>query len=488
MFADPLRGRFTGVSTDGLVMPALAGLSVHFAMHPLANASTLHSLLPSAMTAGALARLCCFGIVAHIVFSFSFLHRCRTRSRSMLLLSLLYGSAITTYLLAFYLVMSHQAMPVGRILTIYFLTAFTYQTLRYKIRCDYLLKHQETVLILGTGREAQKMWKHIRIDCDRLVVFKGFVAECAVQEAAPDILARTVCTIDSLKRFLQNNVVDTMVLSANAPSDIAFAAEGIRIARDCGVRLLCLYEPYEDLPPLPRLQPVSDHYVDFERKNIFLDASRALKAASDRALAATFLLVLMPMALPLLLLYRLLLGEPALASQSIYGYHRRPFTTWNLRTIPDPSPTTPHASQRSALNMASLRARSLSRLGRFLRISGLCYAPRLWNVCTGDMSFVGPTPVLRDQTPLGNSSELLKRYTMRPGLCWPESETKEASPSPMPMDNEATISYMKHWSLALDWKTLTHWIASLTQRTLSATSGLLLSEPSNLAGPTQRTR
>jgi lipopolysaccharide/colanic/teichoic acid biosynthesis glycosyltransferase len=399
----------------------------------------------------------------------------------MFLLSLVGGCAITTYVLAFYLVMSHHEIPYGITLTTFFVITFIYQALRYNIRWAHLVQHQEIVLILGTGREAQKMWKHIRIHCDHLVAFKGFVRESYTRDAAPDILARTVCTIDSLDHFLHLTAVDTLVLTATGRDDLPFATQAIQIAQACGVRLLCIDQPYEDLPSSPTLQTVCESYVDFERPNVFIQCSRALKAAMDRIFAGVFLLLLTPVALPFLLVYRFMLGESPLVSQTIYGYHRRTFTMWNIR-IPfdNQSASSDHLSARASHKSQAQRT-ALARIGNFLQFSGLHHAPRLWNVCTGDMSLVGPTPVMRAQTPLGDSSRLLRRYTMRPGLCWPEPETSEVIPPPAPMDDEATISYLKHWSLALDWKTFKHWIRSRTRRIMYAISTPVLPDP------TQRT-
>jgi lipopolysaccharide/colanic/teichoic acid biosynthesis glycosyltransferase len=460
MRADPLRGRFSSIGTDCLVMPFLAVISIQSAHRHWAEIFNLHGLLPLGITLSFLIWLSLFEIASHVLFSFSNLHRCRARSRSMLLVVLLYASSVTTYILAFYLVMAHLTASYPGVLITFFIVSFLYQALHYKLRINQLLRNQEAVLILGTGREAQKMWKHIRIQCDHLLAFKGFVRESAKDDAAPDVLARTVCTIDSLEHFLQSNIVDTMVLTANSRKDFAFAQESIHIAQHWGIRLLCINEAYEDLPPTPALHSISDTYVDFERLTLLQQASRAIKAAMDRVLAAAVLAALTPVILPLLIVYRLILRETALVSQSVCGYHRHSFTMWNLRT--------PLADTALFLDDADTHDRGLSsvrkqlgwRIGHFLQESGLSHVPRLWNVCTGDMSLVGPTPIPRTQPSLIGLNGPLRRYAMRPGLCSPVAEASAEVSATERLEEEATLSYLQHWSLSLDWNTFRHWLRS----------------------------
>ena len=481
MQADPIRGRFIGVSSDCLVMPALAGMSILIATHHPADLFATHSSMLAGVDAGFFMRWCFFGIASDFAFSFSLLHRCRARSRSMLLLSLLSSCALTTYMIAFYLVRSHRAVSYITALTAFFVLAFVYQALRYKFHFAQLVRHRETVLVLGTGREAQKIWKHIRIDCDRLVTFKGFVSESSKQSAAPDILARTVCAIDSLEEYLHDIAVDTLVLTATGPDHRAFVDTAKRIARECGCRLLCSDASYQPLLWMRWLHVAGDHYVEIDQPSASIRASRALKAMVDRVLAGAALLWMAPALLPLLLLYQLVLGEFPLVSQYAYGYHRRQFRMWDLRVTASATIPTRSFSDMRTGRIAAVQAKLLSRVGHFLKISGLARAPRLWNVFIGDMSLVGPRPVSVSRASLGGTVGLLRRYTMRPGLCWPKPQAAQT-------EDEATFSYLEQWSPALDGETFALWLKSRASRTMYALSAPLLSENPTLTEPTQRTR
>jgi lipopolysaccharide/colanic/teichoic acid biosynthesis glycosyltransferase len=474
MLADPLRGRFAGLTTHGLIMPTLAAASIQITGHHPAGLLNKQTFLPAVPTAASFFWLIMFLIASQLLFSYSFLHRCRTRSRSMLLFVLLGSCAAATYLLAFYLVMLHREVHYGFVLATFFAMAFVSQALIYKHRSSYFLKHRETVMILGTGREAQKMWKHIRIQCNRLVLFNGFIGEGSTNNAAPDIRARTVCTIESLECYLQNNVVDTLILTANGPTDLSFAKEAIRIAQRCGIRLLCANEAYEDLSLDAPKQSTSESYVDFDRPSIAQSLSRMIKTASDRLLAATALACIVPLALPLLLVYRFIIGDFPLVSESTYGYHRHRFSMWNLRT---------KCNNGKSLLMTSDRVPFALKIGRFLELSGLSHTPRLWNVCMGDMSLVGPPPI-----PLTDISHNLRRYTMRPGLCSPEPDVQNPSNSSNSEDESTTLSYLQHWNLVLDWRTLRHWLILQGRRTRNALPASFLTSPSPIAASSPRSR
>jgi lipopolysaccharide/colanic/teichoic acid biosynthesis glycosyltransferase len=383
-------------------------------------------------------------------------------------------------MLAFYLVRSHRAIAYGTALAAFFALAFVYQSLRYRIRFAKLARQRETVLIVGTGREAQKIWKHLRIHCDQLVTFKGFVAASASQDAAPDILARTACTIDSLERFLQETPVDTFVLTSTGPDERGFAEAAKEIARSCGSRILCANGTEQHLHFAHWFHDACDDYVELGRPDAPTRLSLALKALADRVLAGAALLLAIPVALPLLLLYRLILGESALVSQTAYGYHRRPFKMWDLRIATGRQRALYDASKLRVRRVATVQAQLLARVGYFLQISGLARAPRLWNVLVGEMSLVGPRPVLPAQIAVGNPAALLRRYSMRPGVCWPKGETLRT-------EDQATLAYLEHWSPALDWMTFAQWFRSRARRTLYAISASLVPEHTPLAEPTQRT-
>ena len=131
-----------------------------------------------------------------------------------------------------------------------------------------------------------------------------------------------------------------------------------------------------------------------------------MKRLLDVLIAGFALLVLCIPLLVLLLLVRMKLGRPVLFSQLRPGRHGRPFRMYKLRSMTD---------ARDADGQLLPDSERLTRFGRFLRSTSLDELPELWNVLTGEMSLVGPRPLLMEYLPL-YSAEQARRHEVRPGL------------------------------------------------------------------------
>lgn len=131
-----------------------------------------------------------------------------------------------------------------------------------------------------------------------------------------------------------------------------------------------------------------------------------MKRLFDVLAAATSLLIL---ALPLLLLTLLVrrkLGSPVLFTQVRPGLHGRPFRMVKFRTMTD---------ERDADGRLRPDVERLTPFGRWLRATSLDELPELWNVLKGDMSLVGPRPLLMEYLPL-YSPEQARRHEVLPGV------------------------------------------------------------------------
>jgi len=118
----------------------------------------------------------------------------------------------------------------------------------------------------------------------------------------------------------------------------------------------------------------------------------------------------MTLFLPLLIIVSVLvlvvLGRPVFFSQVRPGQNTKPFKMVKFRTMLD--------ARNSSGAMLSDSER-LTKFGRFLRSTSLDELPELWNVLKGDMSLVGPRPLLMEYLPL-YSSEQARRHEVRPGI------------------------------------------------------------------------
>ena len=131
-----------------------------------------------------------------------------------------------------------------------------------------------------------------------------------------------------------------------------------------------------------------------------------LKRLFDFVLAG---LALVALALPLLCLawvVRRKLGSPVLFRQIRPGLHGEPFEMVKFRTM---------TSERGPDGQLLPDVVRLTSFGRFLRSTSLDELPELWNVLKGDMSLVGPRPLLMEYLPL-YTPEQARRHEVRPGI------------------------------------------------------------------------
>lgn len=161
-------------------------------------------------------------------------------------------------------------------------------------------------------------------------------------------------------------------------------------------------------------------------------------------LAALGLLVMLSFPLLFLcLVVRLKLGGPVLFTQIRPGLHGRPFKMVKFRSMTDA-----RASDGELLPDA-LR---LTAFGRLLRASSLDELPELWNVLRGEMSLVGPRPLLMEYLPL-YSAEQARRHEVRPGITgWAQVNGRNA----LSWDERFRLDvwYIDHHSLWLDLRIL----------------------------------
>lgn len=178
-----------------------------------------------------------------------------------------------------------------------------------------------------------------------------------------------------------------------------------------------------------------------------------MKRAFDFIVA---LLLLMALALPMLVvmaLVRYRLGSPVLFRQQRPGLNGRPFHMVKFRTMTDA-----RAPDGSLLP----DAQRLTAFGRFLRSSSLDELPELWNVLRGDMSLVGPRPLLMEYLPL-YSAEQARRHEVRPGITgWAQVNGRNA----LTWDQKFKLDvwYVDHRSMTLDLRILFLTLMRVVQR------------------------
>lgn len=173
-----------------------------------------------------------------------------------------------------------------------------------------------------------------------------------------------------------------------------------------------------------------------------------IKRVFDIVLSGLALLILSPVFLIVAMLVRIKLGSPVIFHQERPGYGEQIFTLCKFRTMTDAR------DEKGELLPDSER---LTAFGSFLRKSSLDELPELWNIFKGDMSIIGPRPLLVGYLPYYTEKERL-RHTVRPGLtglaqvsgrnfiAWDDRLAKD-------------VEYVEHLTFWMDlkilWKTVT---------------------------------
>lgn len=168
-----------------------------------------------------------------------------------------------------------------------------------------------------------------------------------------------------------------------------------------------------------------------------------LKRAFDFVLAAVLVVLLSPLMLAIAMLVAWRMGAPILFRQRRPGLHGRPFEVLKFRTM---------AEEVGADGQPLPDESRLTPLGALLRRFSLDELPQLFNVLKGDMSLVGPRPLLMEYLPL-YSKEQMRRHDVRPGITgWTQVNGRNA----LSWEDKFALDvwYVDHRSFWLDLKIL----------------------------------
>jgi len=177
------------------------------------------------------------------------------------------------------------------------------------------------------------------------------------------------------------------------------------------------------------------------------------KRLFDFSISFAALLLLLPIYLLLAFLVRVKIGSPIFFTQARPGLHGNAFTMVKFRTM---------INARGADGTLLPDAERLTRFGRFLRATSLDELPELWNVLKGDMSLVGPRPLLMEYLPL-YSPEQARRHDVRPGITgWAQVNGRNA----ISWDEKFKLDvwYVDHQSFWLDMRILFLTVRRVFQR------------------------
>lgn len=170
---------------------------------------------------------------------------------------------------------------------------------------------------------------------------------------------------------------------------------------------------------------------------------KCIKRLLDILLSGGALLILWPVLLMTAILVRTKLGSPVIFCQERPGKDEKIFKLYKFRSMTDAK------DENGNLLPDEIR---LTKFGKLLRSTSMDELPELWNILRGDMSIVGPRPLLVKYLPLYNE-EQCRRHDVRPGLTgWAQANGRNAISWEEKF--RLDVEYVDHISFALDVKTI----------------------------------
>ena len=188
-------------------------------------------------------------------------------------------------------------------------------------------------------------------------------------------------------------------------------------------------------------------------------ARLAIKRFVDLVVSSSALMVLLPVLAWISVLVVVTQGRPILFRHRRPGLGGRPFTMVKFRTM--------RAPRKGEVRYLTDEVR-VTRLGRFLRATSLDELPELWNVLRGEMSLVGPRPLLEEYLEVYTSEEH-RRHDMRPGITsWAAVNGRHVLGFKERL--RLDVWYIDHWSLRLDLRILVMTLDQVVRRKDVATT------------------
>ncbi len=175
---------------------------------------------------------------------------------------------------------------------------------------------------------------------------------------------------------------------------------------------------------------------------------KGVKSFLDKVLAIILLIFFSPFMLVVAILVYVKMGSPVLFHQKRPGYKEKIFSIYKFRTM---------TNERDTLGELLADEERLISVGKFIRSMSLDELPQLFNVLKGEMSFVGPRPLLVEYLPLYNE-EQKRRHDVKPGITgWAQVNGRNAISWEEKFSYD--VWYLEHQSFLLDIKII--WMTCL---------------------------
>jgi Undecaprenyl-phosphate galactose phosphotransferase WbaP len=336
-------------------------------------------------------------------------------------------------------------------------------------RAAFLLAWAQSLAIVPLARSALRHWvEHKRWWGEAVVVMGAGDAACAVAQSLaerPELGLRPVLVFDDPRQALSRPAGVSHAILAGTP--------GMELAK----KYRELSRVYRRVTIVPQLSGLSSLWVEARdlggvigldfRQRLLMPEVRAVKRIVDLGLIFATAAVALPFVGAIALAIKLTSAGPVFYRQTRYGRNGKTFTAWKFRTMVRNASDvlTRHLEANPSLRQEWRRDHKLRRdprvtaVGRILRRTSLDELPQIWNVLMGEMSVVGPRPIVADEIVLyGEAYELYTQVT--PGITglWQVSGRNDLT---YERRVDLDTYYIRNWSPWLDLYILARTVAAV---------------------------
>jgi exopolysaccharide biosynthesis polyprenyl glycosylphosphotransferase len=313
-------------------------------------------------------------------------------------------------------------------------------------------RNLRNVVIVGTGRRAQKFARWIRERKELGYSLIGFVDNKGFDAANHIVL---LSDLDRFSEVLRLHVVDEVIIGLPIKSFYEKIEEIVKISEDQGIKVRFLADLFNQRLAKSRV----DHIDEVPIITLYTGAldtwHLSFKRLIDIVVSTTMLLLFSPLFIIVGIIIKLDSPGPLFFAQQRIGYNKRRFKVYKFRTmIKDAEKKQSELEQHNEMDGPVFKIKRdprITQIGKILRKASLDELPQLFNVLKGDMSLVGPRPLpVRDYNNFAKDWQK-RRFSVRPGLTciWQiKGRNKIAFEKWMQLDME----YIDNWSLLLDAK------------------------------------
>jgi exopolysaccharide biosynthesis polyprenyl glycosylphosphotransferase len=319
----------------------------------------------------------------------------------------------------------------------------------------------ERVLVIGDAPSTALIRRKLNADPSLNATVVGRAGGDADGERIDKVLG----TIDELPRVIEAHGIERVIIAPVQESGGDDVVDVVRLATACGVRVAVLPRMLETIGTSVVFDDLGGQVLLSVPGFGLSPSSRLLKRTFDVLVGSLMLILLSPLLLLIALGIKLGSPGPVLFRQTRVGRHGREFKMLKFRTMVHGADERKH--ELTELNQAAPMFKiaddpRATPFGRFLRRRSLDELPQLFNVLRGDMSLVGPRPLVTEEDRLFSGWER-RRYHVAPGVTGP---WQILGSSRVPMEDMVTIDYLycANWSMWLDAKILARTIPYVLSR------------------------